>query len=106
MLNVKTRRFEAVSNEKDYFGFIRTSCEAGVSADLLEICFLTNPKDFENYIKNREKIAEEIAKDIVEAFGEEYILEKEAENFEEKPLAKPKIARKVRNDGSKRDVLN
>ena len=105
-LNVKTRRFEAASAEKDYFGFVRTCWENGISADLLEICFLTNKSDFENYLKNREKIAENIAKDIVEAFGEEFVFEKNEEISEEKPIAKPKIARKVRNSGSKRDVLN
>ena len=105
-LNLETRRFDAVSNEKDYFGFIRTCWENGVSADLLEICFLTNRKDFENYIANREKIAEEIAKNIVEAFGEEYIFEKAEEILEEKPIAKPRITGKIRNGGSKRDVLN
>ncbi len=105
-LNIETRRFDLVSAEKDYFGFIRTCWEAGVSADLLEICFLTNPKDFENYSANREKIAENIAKDIVEAFGEKFIFEK-AEDFPgEKPIVKPKIVRKVRNGGSKRDILN
>ena len=59
-LNPKTRRFDAVSFEKDYFGFVRTCWESGVSADLLEICFLTNKKDFKNYIENREMIAENI----------------------------------------------
>ena len=105
-LNLETRRFDAVSNEKDYFGFVRTCWENGISADLLEICFLTNRKDFENYIENREKIAEEIARNIVEAFGEEYIFEKHEEIFEEKPVAKPKIMKKIKNVGSKRDVLN
>ena len=105
-LNTETRRFDAVSSEKDYFGFVRTCWENGISADLLEICFLTNPKDFENYIKNREKIAENIAKDIVGAFGEKYVFEKEEEIPDEKPVAKPKIVRKVKNSGSKRDVLN
>ncbi len=109
-LNIETRRFDAVSEEKDYFGFIRTCWENGTSADLLEICFLTNPTDFKNYLENREKIAEEIAKNIVEAFGEEFVFEKNEENLpekpEEKPIAKPKITRKVRNSGSKRDVLN
>ena len=98
-LNPKTRRFEAVSSEKDYFGFVRTCWESGVSADLLEICFLTNKKDFKNYIKNREKIAENIAKSIVEAFGEEYIFEKNEYILEEKTIAKPRIKRKS-------DVLN
>ena len=98
-LNPKTRRFEAVSSEKDYFGFVRTCWENGVSADLLEICFLTNKKDFKNYIENREMIAENIAKSIVEAFGEEYIFEKNEDILEEKTIAKPRIKRKS-------DVLN
>ena len=34
------------------------------------------------------------------------LFEKEPEDSEEKPVAKPKIARKVRNSGSKRDILN
>ena len=98
-LNPKTRRFDAVSFEKDYFGFVRTCWESGVSADLLEICFLTNKKDFKNYIENREMIAENIAKSIVEAFGEEYIFEKNEDILEEKTIAKPRIKRKS-------DVLN
>ena len=104
-LNVATKRFDAVSDKKDYFGFIRTCWEKGISADLLEICFLTNPNDFKIYIENREKIAEEIARDIVEGFGKKYIFE---DSFEEpeKVIAKPKIAVKVRNGGNKRDVLN
>ena len=104
-LNTETKRFDAVSSEKDYFGFVRTCWESGVSADLLEICFLTSPSDFKNYIENREKIAEEIAKSIVEAFGEEFVFaESEKETASE--IAKPKIAGKVRNSGSKRDVIN
>ena len=98
-LNPKTRRFDAVSFEKDYFGFVRTCWESGVSADLLEICFLTNKKDFKNYIENREMIAENIAKSIVESFGEEYIFEKNEDILEEKTIAKPRIKRKS-------DVLN
>ncbi len=104
-LNTETKRFDAVSSEKDYFGFIRTCWENGISADLLEICFLTSPSDFKNYTENRIEIAEEIARNIIEAFGEEYIFEENGE--ETKPeIAKPKIVRKVRNSGSKRDVLN
>ncbi len=99
-LNIEKRRFDAVSNEKDYFGFIRTCWENGVSADLLEICFLTNPKDFSAYSNNRFKIAEEIAKNIVEAFGEEYIFEKIEEKTENE-IAKPKITA-VRRFGKNR----
>ena len=94
-LNIKTRKFDAVSSEKDYFGFVRNCWTGGVSADLLEICFLTNKKDFENYIKNREKIADMIAKSIVEAFGEAYIFEAE----EKIPKIVPRIKRKF-------DVIN
>ena len=44
-------------------------------------------------------IAENIAKSIVEAFGEEYIFEKNEDILEEKTIAKPRIKRKS-------DVLN
>lgn len=94
-LNLETKKFDAVSAEKDYFGFIRNCWAAGISADLLEICFLTNPTDFKAYTENREAIAEGIAKSIVEAFGEKYISEKE----EKIPKIVPRIRRKY-------DVLN
>ena len=98
-LNVEKRRFEAFSSEKDYFGFVRTCWEKGVSADLLEICFLTNSSDFKKYLDNREKIAEGIAKSIVEGFGEKFVFEKTEEIPKEKPIVKPRIKRKF-------DVLN
>ena len=69
-INRKTKLFDATSDKKDYFGFIRTCWAAGVSADLLEICFLTNPSDFKAYIENKEAIADGLAKSIVEGFGE------------------------------------
>lgn len=94
-LNHEKRRFDAFSGEKDYFGFVRNCWENGISADLLEICFLTNPNDFKTYIENREEIAAGIAKSIVEGFGEEFVFEEE----KEKIAAKPRIRRKF-------DVLN
>ena len=94
-LNPAKRRFDAFSEEKDYFGFVRNCWENGISADLLEICFLTNPNDFKTYIENREEIAAGIAKSIVEGFGEEFVFEEE----KEKIAAKPRIRRKF-------DVLN
>ena len=86
-INLETKKFDAVSDKKDYFGFIRTCWAGGISADLLEICFLTNPEDLENYRKNKEEIADGIARSIVEAFGEEYITEKE-EEIPKKPKVK------------------
>lgn len=71
-LNIVTKRFDAAANEKDYFGFIRTAWEQGLSADLLEICFLTNPEDFKTYTENIDAIADGIAKAIVEGFGVKY----------------------------------
>ncbi|MBO5955413.1 MAG: N-acetylmuramoyl-L-alanine amidase [Clostridia bacterium] len=72
-LNLTTRKFDAVSNDKDYFGFVRTAWEKGLSADLLEVCFLTNKNDFETYIKNKDAVADAIARSIVEGYGETYI---------------------------------
>lgn len=99
-LNLETRKFEAVSSKKDYFGFVRTCWEKGVSADLLEICFLTNPKDFNIYTEKSEEIADGIARSIVEAFGEKYVsLLTDTEEAEAKPsvIAKPRISKAVRN---------
>ena len=72
-LNVSTRKFENYDEQKDYFGFVRTCWEAGVSADLLEICFLTNKKDFKTFTENKEKIAEAIARSIIEGYKVEYL---------------------------------
>lgn len=85
-LNMITKRFDAWDNQKDYFGFVRTAWEQGLSADLLEICFLTNPEDFSTYIENREEIAAGLARAIVEGFGEKW---HGGENKTEK--LKPKI---------------
>ncbi len=71
-LNVSTRKFEAYDDQKDYFGFVRTCWENGVSADLLEVCFLTNPGDFKTYTEKTDEIADAIARSIVEGYGEVY----------------------------------
>lgn len=72
-LNLKTRKFGAYDSQKDYFGFVRTCWAKGVSADLLEICFLTNKKDFETFIENKKEIAEAIARAIIEGYKVEYL---------------------------------
>lgn len=71
-MSTKTRKFDAVSTDKDYFGFIRTSWEKGLSADLLEICFLTNKNDFDTFIEHKREIADAIARSIVEGFKVEW----------------------------------
>lgn len=103
-LNLETRRFEAVSSGKDYFGFVRSCWEGGVSADLLEICFLTNPADFRAYNEHRVEIADGLARSIVEAFGEEYVslhtnIPKEPDKEPAiKPILYPKIRARNRRD--------
>ena len=71
-MNSETNKFEATAVKDDYFGFIRTAWAKGLSADLIEICFLTNKKDLETYIKNKEKIADGIARSIVEGYKKPY----------------------------------
>ncbi len=72
-MNTETKKFGAVSTEKkDYFGFIRNCWRKGVSADLLEICFLTNRKDFDTYTQNKGEVADSIARSIAEAYGKVY----------------------------------
>lgn len=71
-LNVLTRKFGAYGIQKDYFGFIRTCWEGGLSADLLEVCFLTNKKDFETYTSKTDEIADAIARSICEGYKIEW----------------------------------
>lgn len=87
-LDAEAGIFGASENEKDYFGFIRGCRERGISADLLEICFLTNKKDLEQYLEHRDEIAEGIAKSIVEGFGEKFIGKEEKTVPLEKPATK------------------
>ena len=89
-LNLSTKRFDAYDNQKDYFGFIRTCWEKGVSADLLEICFLTNPKDFKTYTEKTNEIANAIARSIVEGFGKKWE-PKEHQGKNVDKVIKPKI---------------
>ena len=72
-LNEQTKRFDAYDAQKDYFGFVRTCWESGISADLLEICFLTNPQDFKAYTEHVDEIAEGLARAIVEGFGRKFV---------------------------------
>lgn len=84
-MNIQTETFDKVKSGMDYFGFIRNCWKEGISADLLEICFLTNKKDFDNFINNKESIANGLAKSIVEAYNEKYITSKK---IIKKPKAK------------------
>lgn len=103
-LNVSTRKFENWDNSKDYFGFIRTCWENGVSADLLEVCFLTNPQDFKTYTEKTDEIADAIARSIVEGYGEEW---EKAEEAPEETVPEEKAKKKViRKPKTKFDVLN
>lgn len=72
MLDSDRGKFLARAEKRDYFGFIRTCWEGGISADLIEICFLTNEGDFELYNRYKEEIVSAVAKSIVEGFGEYY----------------------------------
>ena len=93
-LNMTTRKFEAVSQtKKDYFGFIRTGWAGGMSADLLEVCFLTNPADFSVYLANREAIADAIARAITEGYKKVWQQEeKPADPAENEALKKENAA--------------
>ena len=71
-MNISTRKFDAYDDQRDYFGFVRTAWEKGLSADLLEVCFLTNPQDFKTYTEKTDEIADAIARSIVEGYGEVY----------------------------------
>ena len=72
-INISTRKFDAVNTtNKNYFGFIRTAWVKGYSYDLLEVCFLTNQKDFETFTNNMGAVADAIARSIVEGYKKTY----------------------------------
>lgn len=64
-----TLKFKKTYPTQNYFGFIREAWKYGVSADLIEICFITNKKDLETYLDNQENIADDLAKAICDAYG-------------------------------------
>ncbi len=83
-LNTATGVYGATTKLKaDYFGFVRTGWAAGMLSDLLEVCFLTNRGDYTAYMASKAKVADAIARAIVEGFGEEW---------EPKPEKKPEPA--------------
>lgn len=51
------------------FAVIKAAKGAGLSAALLELCFIDDPDDMKVYEANREKIVQAIAQGIVEGFG-------------------------------------
>lgn len=90
-LNISTRKFDAYDDQRDYFGFVRTAWEKGLSADLLEVCFLTNPQDFKTYTEKTDEIADAIARSIVEGYGEVYRFGDEEEKPKKKSLANARL---------------
>lgn len=85
-MNPETKKFEAVCTDKrDYFGFVRSGWQFGMSADLIEICFLTNRKDYDTFTEHKKEIAEGLARAIVEGFGKKFVPE------EQKKKKKPDI---------------
>ena len=85
-LNVAAKVFDASTTaKKDYFGFIRTAWEKGLSADLLEVCFLTNPEDLSIYEAKKDQVATAIARSIVEGYKKIYSGEPAPEIPEETP---------------------
>ncbi len=51
------------------FAVIKTVKKAGVSAALVEVCFIDDPDDMAVYTKNRQKVARAIAEGIAAGFG-------------------------------------
>lgn len=73
-LDFSTGKFgTVVTSKKDYFGVIRNAWAGGVSADLLEICFVTNRSDYDTYLANKAAIADVIAGGIVRAYRRKYV---------------------------------
>lgn len=71
---------------KKNFSVINAIKRTGVSAALLEVCFIDDADDMRLYVESRERVAEAIADGICEGFGINY---KEGKTVETKTVSKP-----------------
>jgi transposase-like protein len=65
-------KFGAVSGKSDYFGVIRSAWKKGLSLDLLETAYITSARDMDIYLASKERVADAIARGIVEGYGKAY----------------------------------
>lgn len=54
------------------YNVISAAKKAGISAALLEVCFIDDPDDMAIYVRNREAIAKRVVQAICESFGLDY----------------------------------
>ena len=65
-------RFTSTVDSKDYYGIIREAWAKGVSATIVELFFISNASDCENYKKQKEDYVEAIVKSICKGFNVKY----------------------------------
>lgn len=66
------RCFTEVHSFSDYYGVLRGAESVGVSADLLELFFITNPDDLSVYLARKREFWEGIVRAVCESFSLAY----------------------------------
>lgn len=84
---IENGRFTNQVNDLDWYGVLRGSYSVGVIGDLLELFFMDNIDDLNNYLSKKEKYWEVIIKSIAQTFGLEYI-ESNGNNIDNEELNK------------------
>jgi len=74
---IENNKFTNIVNDLDWYGVLRGSWSGGVTGDLLELFFLDNSNDLNNYLLKKHEYFEAIIKSICFTHGVEY---KETEN--------------------------
>ena len=89
---ISNRMFDKSYAKKDYYGIIREAWARGLSADIIELFFISNPNDVKFYQAHRQAYIEAIVKSICQGYNIAYVGPKAEEA---KPEAPKKIYRAI-----------
>lgn len=67
------RKFTSTVNATDYYGICREAWKKGVSATIVELFFISNASDCENYKKQKSAYVEAMVKAICKGFNVDYL---------------------------------
>lgn len=71
--SMSNRMFTTSYNKTDYYGVIREAWKYGVSADIVELFFISNASDVANYKKQKTAYVEALVKAMCSAFSVAYV---------------------------------
>ena len=82
---ISNRMFAKSYTNKDYYGIIREAWAKGLSADIIELFFISNPDDVKFYTANKTAYVEAIVKSICQGYDITYTAPKVEEPKDDKP---------------------